>query len=146
MHKVKWDRWEKRSWRLQSEEEERAADEGYQHSLCTLWLPPVLQLECCFPGGGIMSGTEEAEWIPVWVFSPPTSWFLAAAGNTANISKQSLKLALCVLPVEFPVAHKLVSHPFAAGGGRHIRGKRSSKLGCSQQEGAQFHLLKALPI
>lgn len=64
--------------------------------------------------GGKMSGTEEAEWILVWVFFP-SSWFLSAAGNTENISKQSLKLAVCILPVKFPVAHKLDSHPCLPG-------------------------------
>lgn len=51
-------------------------------------------------------------------FSP--SWFLAAAGNTENISKQSSELAVCILPMKFPVAHKLDTHLHAAREGRCI--------------------------
>lgn len=74
-------------------------------------------------------------------FLPP-SWFLAAAGNTENISKQSLKLAVCILPVKFPVARKLDSHPFAAGESRRISSNLAEKLKCNHQKGAPFHLLK----
>lgn len=91
-----------------------------------------------------MSGTEEAEWILVWVLFPP-SLFLAAAGNTENISKQSSKLAACILPVKFPGAHKLDSHPRAAREGRRIsRARQRSWL--QPPERAGIHLLKALLI
>lgn len=69
-------------------------------------------------------------------FPPP--WFLAAAGNTENISKQSLKLAVCILPVKFPVAHKLDSHPFAAGEGRRISSGSAEISDAASRKGLAF--------
>lgn len=63
---------------------------------------------------------------------------LAAAGNTENISKQSLKLAVCILPVKFPVAHKLDSHPFAAGEGRRVSRKSAEISDAASREGLSF--------
>lgn len=60
---VEQDSHENRAWSaLWSEEEETVVKQQLMNSTSfSSWLPPVLQLEFCFTGGGKMSGTEEAE-------------------------------------------------------------------------------------
>lgn len=81
-----------------------------------------------------MSGTEETEFLFGWFFS--LSWFLTAAGNTENISKQSLKLAVCILPVKFPAAHKLGSYPFTARGGRGTSNSSAEVSNAASRKGS----------
>lgn len=91
-----------------------------------------------------MSGTEEAEWILVWIF-PPFLGFLQQQGTQKIFLNKAWNwlFAFCLWNFLWLTNWTLIP---ALPGKADALAELGGAFGCSHQKGAQIHLLKALLI